>query len=130
MKAITRDMIKIYRLRKVGIDFMGYSLQRGGMPTFHHLKVKKCDGGAESIENGAVLMQDTSHPYIHLIEMKDLDMYYYLRDILIEINKQCIYPSEEQIRLMHDVLDCFERDYGNATNRKGKQLIKYKYKQR
>ena len=129
MKRITKKMIKIYRLKHIGVDFMGYSLQRGGMATFHHI-IKKEHGGSETISNGAVLMGETSHPYLHLIESKDLDIYIYISKILKEINKQGIYPSKKQLLAINDVLKGFEREYSGSTNRKGKILIKERYIER
>ena len=41
MKPITREMIKIYNIRKLGYDFMGYKINRMESLSFHHLIIPK-----------------------------------------------------------------------------------------
>ena len=43
MRAITRDMIKIYKIDKLGYDFMGYTFDKKDSLSFHHLIVPKKD---------------------------------------------------------------------------------------
>ena len=68
MKPITLEMINIYKIRKLGYDFMGYTFSKPQELSFHHLIVPKRLGGKETIENGAILKQCTSHDYLHRIE--------------------------------------------------------------
>ena len=69
MRAITREMIYLYNLKD--LCFMGYTLDKDA--TYHHI-VKRCDGGEETIENGAVL-NPYAHEYLHIIEYKDIETY-------------------------------------------------------
>ena len=41
MREITREMIKEYRLMKLGYDFMGYEIKNKQDLSFHHLIVPR-----------------------------------------------------------------------------------------
>ncbi len=41
MKTLTRDMIKQYKINKLGYDFMGYRFKRIEDLNFHHLVIPK-----------------------------------------------------------------------------------------
>ena len=81
MREITREMIKEYRLMKLGYDFMGYEIKNKQDLSFHHLIVPRRNCKALGLGegylkwNGSILNQNTSHDYLHLIEAKDLDMF-------------------------------------------------------
>lgn len=126
MKKITKDMIKIYEI--TNMDFMGY-IQKKDVYSFHHI-IKKQDGGKEKINNGAILLRETSHNYLHIIESRDLDMYIYLNKILKDVNNQRHLPTKEQILLMWDVLEQFELEHCADLNKKGQPLIKESFVKR
>lgn len=127
MKKITIQMINIYKI--TNIDFMGYKLMEKDTYDFHHIH-KKEHGGKYSLDNGAVLCHSSSHRYLHTIEHKDLDMYVYINKILKDINNQGYLPTKEQLLLIFDCLDRFEKEYSGAVNSKGKPLIKEEYTKR
>ena len=112
------------------IDWLGYELQKDDMFTYHHNITKKEDGGIESIRNGAILCGKTSHPYIHLIEHLDFDIYLYLTKLLTEVNLQRRMPTDKQFLKMYRTLLQFEREHENDRSKKGKILIKEEYKKR
>lgn len=125
MKEITKSMIKEFKLRELGFDFMGYRLQKGDIYTFHHLIVPNREGGPYARWNGAILFS-TPHQYLHVIESKDNDRFYYISSELIDINiKGCV--DIENIRAIDDVLCSFENEYCGSTTSKGKTLIKEEY---
>lgn len=124
MKQITRDMVKIYRTRK--IDWMGYKLNTINDLSYHHIW-KKEDGGPFTYDNGALLRADTAHEYLHIIETKDLDMYIYINKVLKMINSQQCQPTKEQLLSIREVLLQFEREHCSDTNSKGKSLIRTRY---
>ena len=74
MKDVTKEMIKIFKLKKLGCDFMGYEFVNPNELSFHHLIVARKDsqvlgiGDGYLFWNGAILRQKTSHDYLHLIE--------------------------------------------------------------
>ncbi len=128
MKEITKSMIKEFKLRELGFDFMGYKLQKGDIYTFHHLIVPNREGGPYARWNGAILFS-TPHQYLHIIESKDNDRFYYISSELIDINiKGCV--DIENIRAIDDVLCSFENEYCGSTTSKGKTLIKEEYTHR
>ena len=43
-------MINVFCIKEMGIDFMGYELQKNEIHTFHHLIVPKKQGGRPRIK--------------------------------------------------------------------------------
>lgn len=43
MKDVTKEMIKIFKLKKLGCDFMGYEFVNPNELSFHHLIVARKD---------------------------------------------------------------------------------------
>lgn len=111
------------------IDWMGYTLRRNEQFSYHHID-KREHGGLETRDNGAILTQNTSHPYLHIIEYKDIEIYVYINNILKCINTQGYMPTKNQLRAINSVLNTFERDHSNERNKKGKQIIKEEYYKR
>ena len=75
MREVTREMIKLYNIKKLGYDFMGYTFNRPEELSFHHLIIPHRDCKREGLGegylmwNGAILKQETSHEYLHTIEL-------------------------------------------------------------
>ena len=129
MKGITKSMIKEYRIKERGYDFMGYRLEKNDIYTYHHLIIPRREGGGMTKENGAILCGKTSHPYIHLIEAKDYELYKAITLKMIEENRRGQIDIES-IRFIDDCLTYFERENCSARNRKGKLLIREEYVRR
>lgn len=127
MRKITRLMINEFKM--TNIDMMGYTLMRGESFDFHHIK-KKCDGGPLTKRNGAILTQTVSHPYLHVIEIKDLDVYRYINRILKAVSEQGYMPTPKQLELIDSVLTSFEREYSGKTFNSGKPVVKELYVRR
>ena len=125
-------MIKEYNIHKLGYDFMGYSFDRLKDLSFHHLIVPKRDCKAQGLGegylkwNGAILVQDTSHEYLHTIERID-------RELFLRITKEMIEENEkgkidlENLKKIRDLLLYFEKNYNKETNSKGQFILKRKY---
>lgn len=126
MKEITRLMINEFGLKKLKFDFMGYTFVKTDQLSFHHLIVPKRNGGPMIRENGAILRQNTSHDYLHVIEHYDYDMFLAITSELIDENIQGKLSIENLIRIK-DILECFEREYSSTRTRKGKLIIKEEY---
>ena len=135
MKQIVKDMIKIYKIDKLGYDFLGYSLQKNDIHNFHHLIIahkdcKKIGLGEGYLRwNGAILSNQTSHPYLHLIEAKDYDMFCYITSEMIDMNIKG-YLDIDNLKRINDVLKQFEKEHENDRSKKGKILVKEEYKRR
>ena len=126
MKQITKDMIRIYKIKELGHDFAGYKLQKGDIYTYHHNIIAKRNGGPETIWNGAILCGKTIHPYLHLIESVDPDIFYELTSEMIDENiKRKV--DIENLRKIRDLLLYFENDHTHERSKKGKLLIKKEY---
>ena len=135
MREITKIMYKKYALNKLKYDFMGYEFQRPEQLSFHHLiiphRLCKAKGLGEGyLEwNGAILRQNTSHDYLHIIERYDYDMFSAISSEMIDENIKG-HLDMVNIRAIDDVLRCFEREYCGARSKKGHLLIKPEYTRR
>lgn len=124
MKNDVAEMLKIYKPIS-GLDWMNYKIVRKNM-SFHHI-VKRTDGGKRTIDNGALLMGNTSHPYLHLIEFKDISTYIALNKMFTFINQQRHEPTEEQRAIIEFLLCEFEKEHRWDKGSKGKLLIRRQY---
>ena len=126
MLHITRVMLGEFNLTDT--DFMGYSIDRSNA-NFHHLIVPHRNNGVKTINNGAVLNKDTSHPYLHIIEFKDYEIFYRITKEMIKENK-LRRLDVDCIRRIHDYLECFEKEHSGDTNFFGEPVIKEEYVKR
>lgn len=123
MKDITIQMINEFKLQD--IDFMGYKFTLKNA-SYHHLIIPKRLGGKETIENGAILNRNTSHPYLHLIEQVDEDVFCFITSEMIDMNIKR-YLDLDNLRRIDDVLCEFEEQHKDDTTTKGKRLIKKEF---
>lgn len=132
MREVTKIMIRDFKIMKLGIDFMGYKVDRKESLSFHHLIVphRSCKeyglGEGYLYWNGAILMQKTSHEYLHLIEQKDLDVFNYITSEMLDMN-MLGRLDEKNLKNIDEVLKSFEREYSYVKGSKGKYLIKEDY---
>ena len=126
MRETLRLMISQYSIHK--IDWMGYKVNKENPYTYHHLK-KKCHGGKETIENGAVLTR-TGHEYLHIVESRDIELYNYINNVLKQINEQGFMPLERQLLAIDAMLKMFEKDHRYDRTKSNKRLIKENYLKR
>lgn len=126
MLHITRVMISTFNIKDM--DFMGYSVDKD-TANFHHLIIPRRNGGVKSINNGAVLNSNTSHPYLHIVEFKNYDMFYEITREMIEQNKLRRLDYKNLARI-NDILNTFEREYSGDTNYLGECIIKEEYTKR
>lgn len=129
MKQVTKLMINEFHIDRLNYDFMGYSLERGDVYTFHHLIVPNREGGRYVRWNGAILCGKTSHPYLHTIEDVDLDMFRYLTGEMIDMNVKG-YLDTINLHNIGEALNDFEREHCADRTKKGKMLIKEQYTRR
>ena len=120
MKPITDLMIRHFDLKDR--DFMGYRFNKNNA-SYHHLIIPKRLNGPETLTNGAILNSKTSHPYLHIIENVDSDMFYFITSEMIDMNIKG-YLDLDNLRRIDDVLCQFEKEHYSDTTKKGKKLIK------
>ena len=132
MREITEKMIKDFKIMKLGFDFMGYKVDRKQSLSFHHLIVPHRDSKARGLGegylywNGAILRQNTSHDYLHIIEKIDPDIFYELTSEMIGENIKGRLDIDN-LKRIHDLLLYFEREHDHDTSKKGKLLIKREF---
>lgn len=129
MKEITEKMIKDFRIMKLRFDFMGYKVDRKQSLSFHHLIVPHRESKDYGIGegylywNGAILRQNTSHDYLHIIEAKDYDLFLAITSEMIDQNIKG-YLDKQNLIYIRDCLLLFEREHCSDRTKKGKLLIK------
>lgn len=133
MKEITEMMIHDFKLNKLKYDFMGYVFERNKQLSFHHLRISKHDCKILNIPsegylywNGAILRQNTSHDYLHIIQLYDKDIFNLLTNEMIKENEQGRIDIEN-LRRIKDLLMYFEKEHCSTRTKKGKLLIKEEY---
>lgn len=122
---VKRALITNFKLQKIGMDFMGYEFHLKGS-SYHHLIIPRRLGGLVTYENGAILMQNTAHNYLHTIERYDKEMFDYINKCMVN-QKEKEYIDIEDLEKIKSCLKQFEKEYLGKTTKKGKQLIKYEY---
>lgn len=126
MKEVTKLMINEFKIQELGYDFMGYRLQKGDIYTFHHLLVPNRQNGPYERWNGSILCGRTSHPYLHVIEAKEYEIFCYLTSEMVDMNIKG-YLDIENLRRINELLREFESHYKGRTTKKGRLLIKESY---
>lgn len=135
MREITEQMINDFKIMKIGIDFMGYKVDRKESLSFHHLIIPHRDcklfglGEGYLYWNGAILVQKTSHDYLHLIQQKDIEIFSFITNEMIDENIKG-YLDISNLKRIHDCLSLFEREHCSDRSKKGKLLIKEDYTRR
>ena len=126
MKEITREMIKTFKLNKLGYDQMGYTFNNTKQLSYHHMIIANKDGGPMTFENGAILVQKTSHDYFHIINLVDPEIFYLITSELIDENiKRRV--DIENLKKIRDLLLYFEREHDHDYTKKGHLLIRREY---
>ena len=132
MKEVTKLMVNDFKIMKLGMDFMGYHVNRKQDLSYHHLIIPRrhCKeaglGEGYLYWNGAILRQDTSHAYAHVIEKIDPDIFYELTSEMIDENIKGRLDIDN-LKRIHDLLLYFEREHDHDTSKKGKLLIKREF---
>lgn len=133
MKSVTLEMINDFKIKKLKYDFMGYKIKRKESLSFHHLIVAHRDCKKLHIPNdgyvrwnGAILVQNTSHNYLHLIEHYDPETFYKITSEMIDMNIKG-HLDIENLKRIRALLLVFERDFCNISSKKGVKLIKREY---
>lgn len=132
MRPITRDMIHIYNIKKLGYDFMGYTFRRTEELSFHHLIVPKKDCKKQGLGegylwwNGAILNQDSSHDYLHFIERTDREIFLLITNLMVEEN-QNMKLDIETLKKIRDLLLYFEKEHKDDRGSKNKVLLQERF---
>ena len=137
----SRRMLSNYQkqltMYKLKYDFMGYEFKNSKELSFHHLIIPKKDckdlgfGSGYLFWNGAILVQKTSHDYLHIVERIDRDRFNYITCQMIDENiaNMIMY---ENLKKINDCLEGFEKEHCGHYNKKHPKdpLIKEAYTRR
>ena len=126
MLHITKLMIEKYNI--TDMDFMGYYVDKD-TANYHHLIIPRRNGGVKTVSNGAILNKDTSHPYLHIVEVRDYEIFY---DITREMIKENLSGKIEleNVKRIDDMLRNFEKEHCGDLNFNGEEVIKEEYTKR
>lgn len=132
MSAIVNQMTKTFNMSKLGYDMMGYKFKTSKELSYHHLLIprKECKaigyGNGKFIWNGAILVRDTSHDYLHTIEQYDLEAFYTITSELFdEVVKGEI--SKENLIQIREVLLKFEENFKYEVNSSHHYIIREQF---
>ena len=126
------QMTKDFKIMKLGFDFMGYKVDKKQSLSFHHLIIPHREsknygiGDGYLYWNGAILKQNTSHDYLHVIERIDEEIFYLITSEMIDENIKGRIDIDN-LKRIHDLLLYFEREHDHDTSKKGKLLIKREF---
>lgn len=132
MKQTTEQMTKDFKIMKLGFDFMGYKVDKKQSLSFHHLIIPHREsknygiGDGYLYWNGAILRQDTSHDYLHVIERTDEEIFCLITSEMIDENIKGKIDINN-LKRIRDLLLYFEREHDHDTSKKGKLLIKREF---
>lgn len=126
MKEITKSMIYEFNMKKLKYDFLGYTFNKEKELSFHHLIVPNREKGAFARWNGAILVRNTAHDYLHRIENVDEDIFYAITSEMIDENIKGKLDIEN-LKHIRNLLVLFEREHCSDRTNKGTPLIKEEY---
>lgn len=132
MSVIVNQMTKTFNMSKLGYDMMGYKFKTPKELSYHHLLIprKECKaigyGNGKFVWNGAILVRDTSHDYLHTIEQYDLEAFYTITSELFdEVVKGEI--SKENLIQIREVLLKFEENFKYEVNGSHHYIIREQF---
>ena len=135
MKCLTNEMIHDFRIMKLGYDFCGYEVKRKNELSYHHLITPKRECKEQGLGqglyywNGAILVQKTSHDYLHNIERIDPEIFYLITSEMIDENLKG-YLDTQNLLAIDDLLTYFEREHCSDRTNNGVPIIKEQYTRR
>lgn len=124
LKPVTKQMIRKWDMKDV--DWMGYKKGKNDIYNFHHLIIPARNGGPYEEWNGAILNGSTSHPYLHVIENIDYEMFCYITSLLIDENVL----GKLDLQIIKEIdatLKSFERQHQGERYKSKKRIIKPEY---
>ena len=124
MRAVTKEMVKEYELKKLGYDFMGYTFDDKKEISYHHIQPRHYKGKT-TYKNGALLVRETSHNYIHTIEEYEFQLFIELSQELIAEHKDGI--TKDHLLAIRQMLEYFEGRYKDMYTKRGGLIVKDEY---
>ena len=121
LKPVAKQIMKKWGIKNV--DFMGYKKRNDDIFTFHHLLVPAKYGGPYEEWNGVLLCGQTSHPYLHVIEHIDNDVFLYITSLMID-EKIMGHIDLDTLKEIDNVLKQFEKEHEHDRYKNKKRVLK------
>lgn len=125
MREETKMLVAFYGIED-GLDWLNFPIAKPHDLQFHHIK-KKENGGTFEFKNGAILTSD-AHRFLHTIEKYDKEIYDKITKMFKLYVLQKEPPSIEQRKIMQEILKTFYIKHANTKTKKGKLIIKERFK--
>ena len=136
LKQSAKNLIRKYALMQLKYDFMGYEFEKLKELSFHHLIIPRTISPILEMDrgyyewNGVILVQKTSHEFLHIIERFDLDRFYAITSEMLD-EKIKGHISMDNIKVIDDILISFENEYlGKTYHGNHNEIIKPSYTKR
>lgn len=127
MGSLANRLFYDFGLHKLGYDFMGYTFDDKKEISYHHIQPRHYKGKT-TYENGSLLVRNTSHNYIHVIEENDFKLFIELSQELIAEHKDGI--TKEHLIAIRQMLEYFERKFQDNYTKRGVPIIKDEFVRR
>ena len=133
MKEVTKLLINEFGIKKLKMDMMGYKLERSEDYSYHHLIIAKKDckrmhmeNKGYTFDNGAILNNKSSHPYLHQIGEYDRKLFEEISNEMV-LMKNKGYIDRENLLRIKGMLEYFEERYLYVRGNNGNLVIKREY---
>ena len=127
MREETKILVGYYGIDD-GLDWLNFKIDNPRELQFHHI-IKKSDGGKMTLDNGAILTPN-AHQFLHTIERYDIEIYNAIKKMFKLYVMQKSSPTDEQRELMQIILNVAYLRFENAKTKKGKPILKERFKNR
>lgn len=127
MGSIANKLFNDFELYKLGYDFMGYTFDDKKQISYHHIQPRHYKGKT-TYQNGALLVRETSHNYIHTIEEYEFNLFIELSQELIAEHKDGI--TKDHLLAIRQMLEYFEGRYKDMYTKRGVLIVKDEYVRR
>ena len=124
MGSIANKLFNDFELYKLGYDFMGYTFDDKKEISYHHIQPRHYKGKT-TYKNGALLVRETSHNYIHVIEEYEFQLFIELSQELIAEHKDGI--TKDHLLAIRQMLEYFEGRYKDMYTKRGGLIVKEEY---
>jgi len=123
MDAVLCQMIKIFEPKNT--DWMGYKVTKKNPYTYHHI-LEKRKGGAQTIDNGAILSRE-AHDHLNYLELYVPQAYNDWQTLFKYFNKLKRPLTKEEYKLI-ETITYYETQYEERT--KPRRINKTKTKRK
>lgn len=132
MKEVKSALLNELNIEKLGYDFMGYTFEEVDDLDFHHLIVPRKDCFKMGLDrgyifwNGALLVRETAHRYLHFIEEIDRPLFCLITREMIKENMGREIKLEH-LKKIREYLLYFEEVHRSEIDKKSPRVFKPTY---